>query len=83
MTMSAVPKSAPAPTADLARRVQDGDRDAFAALMRRFNRRLFRTARAILKDDAAAEDAETAEEMLLALGGVDRACEVEDVAVPG
>ena len=25
--------------------------------MRRFNRRLFRTARAILKDDAAAEDA--------------------------
>jgi len=55
--MSAVPKSAVTPTADLARRVQDGDRDAFAALMRRFNRRLFRTARAILKDDAAAEDA--------------------------
>ena len=55
--MSAVPKSAVAPTADLTRRVQDGDRDAFAALMRRFNRRLFRTARAILKDDAAAEDA--------------------------
>ena len=55
--MSAVPKSAVAPTADLARRVQGGDRNAFAALMRRFNRRLFRTARAILKDDAAAEDA--------------------------
>ena len=49
--------SAVVPTADLARRVQGGDRNAFAALMRRFNRRLFRTARAILKDDAAAEDA--------------------------
>jgi RNA polymerase sigma-70 factor (ECF subfamily) len=30
---------------------------AFAQLMRRHNRRLFRTARAILRDDAAAEDA--------------------------
>ena len=57
MPMSAVPKSVHVPTADLARRVQEGDRSAFAALMRRFNRRLFRTARAILKDDAAAEDA--------------------------
>ena len=33
------------------------DRAAFEALMRRHNRRLFRTARAILRDDAAAEDA--------------------------
>jgi RNA polymerase sigma-70 factor (ECF subfamily) len=32
-------------------------RAAFEALMRRNNRRLFRTARAILRDDAAAEDA--------------------------
>jgi RNA polymerase sigma-70 factor (ECF subfamily) len=31
--------------------------DAFAPLMRRHNRTLFRTARAILRDDAAAEDA--------------------------
>lgn len=30
---------------------------AFAQLMRRHNRRLFRTARAILRDDAASEDA--------------------------
>ena len=31
--------------------------EAFAELMRRHNRMLFRTARAILRDDAAAEDA--------------------------
>ncbi len=31
--------------------------EAFAQLMRRHNRRLFRTARAILRNDAAAEDA--------------------------
>ena len=37
--------------------VQHGDARAFEALMRRYNRRLYRTARAILKDDAAAEDA--------------------------
>ena len=30
---------------------------AFALLMRRHNRTLYRTARAILRDDAAAEDA--------------------------
>ncbi|HEV2219640.1 MAG TPA: sigma-70 family RNA polymerase sigma factor, partial [Casimicrobiaceae bacterium] len=34
-----------------------GSHAAFEALMRRHNRRLFRTARAILRDDAAAEDA--------------------------
>ncbi|MGC1818046.1 MAG: RNA polymerase sigma factor [Casimicrobiaceae bacterium] len=34
-----------------------GGHAAFEALMRRHNRRLFRTARAILRDDAAAEDA--------------------------
>jgi RNA polymerase sigma-70 factor (ECF subfamily) len=38
-------------------RVQHADAAAFAVLMRRFNRRLYRTARAILKDDSAAEDA--------------------------
>jgi RNA polymerase sigma-70 factor (ECF subfamily) len=37
--------------------VQRGDARAFEALMRRHNRRLYRTARAILKDDVAAEDA--------------------------
>ena len=42
---------------DLARRVARGDRDALRAMMRRHNQRLFRTARAILRDDAEAEDA--------------------------
>ena len=42
---------------DLARRVAKGDSVAFEALMRRHNRTMFRTARAILRDDAEAEDA--------------------------
>ncbi len=41
----------------LVQQVQRGSPRAFAVLMRRYNRRLYRTARAILKDDAAAEDA--------------------------
>ena len=43
--------------ATLVLRVQRADAAAFAVLMRRYNRRLYRTARAILKDDGAAEDA--------------------------
>ena len=42
---------------DLAARVAGGDHAAFEVLMRRHNRALFRTARAILRDDAEAEDA--------------------------
>jgi RNA polymerase sigma-70 factor (ECF subfamily) len=42
---------------ELARRVAAREPAAFEALMRRYNRRLFRTARAILRDDAEAEDA--------------------------
>jgi RNA polymerase sigma-70 factor (ECF subfamily) len=41
----------------LAGRVASGDVAAFEALMRRYNRRLFRLARATLRDDAEAEDA--------------------------
>jgi len=41
----------------LAGRVAKGDAQAFEALMRRHNRAMFRTARAILHDDAEAEDA--------------------------
>ena len=37
--------------------VQRGQQAAFGTLMRRYNRRLYRTARAILKDDGRAEDA--------------------------
>lgn len=42
---------------ELARRAAGGDDAAFAAIMRRHNRRLFRTARSILKSDSDAEDA--------------------------
>jgi RNA polymerase sigma-70 factor (ECF subfamily) len=48
---------ADAPDAELAQRVAGGDTAAFEMLMRRHNRTLFRTARAILRDDAEAEDA--------------------------
>jgi RNA polymerase sigma-70 factor (ECF subfamily) len=43
--------------AQLARRIAGGDRAAFERLMRQHNRRLFRLARAMLRDDAEAEDA--------------------------
>src|SRR5215213_6767043 len=49
--------SADAPDEELARRVAKGDQASFEALMRRHNRAMFRTARAILGDDAEAEDA--------------------------
>ena len=41
----------------LARRVAGGDRHVFEVLMRRYNRRLYRLARAYLRDDADAKDA--------------------------
>jgi len=41
----------------IARRIAAGDRAAFIVLMRRHNRRLYRLARATLRDDAEAEDA--------------------------
>ncbi|HWK49110.1 MAG TPA: RNA polymerase sigma factor [Steroidobacter sp.] len=40
----------------IARRVAGGDHVAFAGLMRRYNRRLYRLARAVLKDPAEADD---------------------------
>jgi RNA polymerase sigma-70 factor (ECF subfamily) len=43
--------------AALRQRVVDGEQAAFADLMRRYNRRLYRVARSILRDDADAEDA--------------------------
>jgi RNA polymerase sigma-70 factor (ECF subfamily) len=46
-----------APDAELAHRIGGGETAAFEILMRRYNRTLFRTARAILRDDAEAEDA--------------------------
>jgi RNA polymerase sigma-70 factor, ECF subfamily len=41
----------------LVERARSGEARAFETLMRRYNRRLFRIARGVLKDDSAAEDA--------------------------
>jgi RNA polymerase sigma-70 factor, ECF subfamily len=41
---------------EVVRRVLAGDEALFEALMRRYNQRLFRVARAVVKDDAEAED---------------------------
>jgi RNA polymerase sigma-70 factor (ECF subfamily) len=41
---------------DVVARVRAGDVGRFEILMRRYNRRLYRTARAIVRDDAEAED---------------------------
>ena len=46
-----------APDVELARLSAGGDTEAFRILMRRHNQKLFRTARAILRDDAEAEEA--------------------------
>lgn len=51
------PVEGDAPDLELALRAAGGDEIAFEAIMRRHNRLLFRTARAILKSDADAEDA--------------------------
>ncbi|GFE80059.1 RNA polymerase sigma factor [Steroidobacter agaridevorans] len=40
----------------MARRIAGGDHVAFERLMRRYNRRLYRLARAVLKDPAEADD---------------------------
>jgi len=45
------------PDSELARRVGEGEEAALRLLMRRHNQTLFRTARAILREDSEAEDA--------------------------
>jgi RNA polymerase sigma factor (sigma-70 family) len=58
--MAIAPSAAPAGNdedATLVRRIAAGDRTAFEQMMRRHNRRLYRLARAALRDDAEAEDA--------------------------
>jgi hypothetical protein len=44
--------------------LHQGDHEAFRALMRRYNRLLYRTARSILKDETDAEDALQADNLL-------------------
>lgn len=51
------PASSSAGDAALAARLAAGDRAAFEILMRRHNRRLYRMARAVLRDPTEAEDA--------------------------
>jgi RNA polymerase sigma-70 factor, ECF subfamily len=55
----ALPRAGYTDAADetLVQHVLAGDDAAFEGIMRRYNRPLFRTARAILRDDAEAEDA--------------------------
>ncbi len=50
-------ESAESPDAELVRAVLGGDDEAFTKLMRRYNPRVFRIARSILKNDSEAEDA--------------------------
>ncbi|HEX7249457.1 MAG TPA: RNA polymerase sigma factor [Burkholderiales bacterium] len=54
---SALTAAAPPADTELVERIRAGDTAAMEALMRRHNRILYRTARAILKDDAEAEEA--------------------------
>jgi len=57
-TMPSKPSpSHPLDDAELAARIGRRDQAAFESLMRRYNAKLFRVARAILRDDAEAEDA--------------------------
>ena len=55
-SLSRNPMAADASDLELAWRAASGDEMAFEAIMRRHNRLLFRTARAILKSDTDAED---------------------------
>jgi RNA polymerase sigma-70 factor (ECF subfamily) len=56
-SVSTAPGAAALSEAELALRIGAGDTAALEALMRRYNRTLFRTARAILRDDGEAEEA--------------------------
>jgi RNA polymerase sigma-70 factor (ECF subfamily) len=42
--------------ADLVERIRKGDKPLFEAVMRRYNQRLYRLARSLLRDDSEAED---------------------------
>jgi RNA polymerase sigma factor (sigma-70 family) len=53
----ALPSAAAADEMSIVRRIIGGDKSAFELLMRRYNRRLYRLARAVLRNDEEAEDA--------------------------
>jgi RNA polymerase sigma-70 factor (ECF subfamily) len=54
--LAAVVSTSALPDEAIVSRVLDGDRPLFEVLMRRHNQRVFRAARAILRDDREAED---------------------------
>jgi len=58
MTQSTVPRTAGtlADERSLVERAKSGDQSAFRAIMEQNNRRLYRVARAVMKDDTEAED---------------------------
>ena len=56
-SLATEPASSSADDAALVERLVAGDRAAFEVLMRRHNRRLYRMARAVLRDPTEAEDA--------------------------
>ena len=67
---------------EIAQRIEAGDEDELQRLMRRYNQRLYRTARSILRDDAEAEDA-VQESYLLAYHAIGRVpgwCKAVDLA---
>ncbi len=55
-TTQTQPTAAPPTDSELSEQISRGVRDAFETMMRRHNRRLYRVARAILNDDAEAEE---------------------------
>lgn len=66
----AAPRRAPLFDEDLVAKARVGQAEAFATLMRRYNRRLFRAAFSILRNEAEAEDA-VQEAYLRAFAGLD------------
>ena len=55
-TLSTALRDEPPSDEDLVRRIRAGDTALFEAVMRRYNQRLFRVARGIVRDHAEAED---------------------------
>ncbi|HEX2123004.1 MAG TPA: RNA polymerase sigma factor [Thermoanaerobaculia bacterium] len=56
MTAALLLASEPISDAEVVRRVLDGDTAVFEILMRRYNQRVYRAVRAVLRDDAEVED---------------------------
>jgi RNA polymerase sigma-70 factor, ECF subfamily len=55
-TVETPPATSALPDSEIVKRVCGGDRALFEVLMRRYNQRVYRTARAIVRDEGEAED---------------------------